>query len=84
IVNRVFCITKPYAEQLQKPTCDLVKCYQSIEQVSIYLAELIYDDSQLNELYNEFNEFVELYEIDVCLSRTASRQYQTVENYFTE
>ncbi|CAM4832642.1 unnamed protein product [Rotaria magnacalcarata] len=23
VVNRVFCITKPYAEQLQKPTCDL-------------------------------------------------------------
>jgi hypothetical protein len=36
IMNRVFSITKPYAEQLQKPTCDLVKCYQSIEQGSIY------------------------------------------------
>jgi hypothetical protein len=48
----LFCITKPYAEQLKKSACDLVKCYQSIEQVSIYLAELIYDNAQLDELYN--------------------------------
>jgi hypothetical protein len=82
IITRVFCITKSYAEQLQKPTCDLVKCYQSIEQVSIYLAELVYDDTQLNELYNEFNEFVKLNEIDVHLLRTTSRQYQTVKNIY--
>ncbi|CAF4097035.1 unnamed protein product [Rotaria sordida] len=56
IVNRVFCITKPYAEQFQKTTCDLLKCFQSIEQASTYLAQLIYDDNELNELYNEFTK----------------------------
>jgi len=83
IVNRVFCITKPYAEQLQKPTCDLLKCYRSIEEASLYLAELIYDDNQLEELYNEFNVFVQSNEIDNRLSRTASRRYSTVKDYFT-
>lgn len=84
IVNRVFCITKPYAEQLQNPTCDLVKCYQSIEQASLYLAELIYDDDQLHQLYNEFIEFVEINEINNSLSRTARRRYQCVKDYFTD
>ncbi|CAF1228488.1 unnamed protein product [Rotaria sordida] len=84
IVNRVFCITKPYAEQFQKPTCDLLKCFQSIEQALTYLAQLIYDDNELNELYNEFTKFVELHEIDNCLSRTTSRRYEFVKNYFTD
>lgn len=81
IVNRVFCITKPYAEQLQNPTCDLLKCYQSIEQASLYLAELIYDENQLHQLYNAF---VEINEIDNSLSRTASKRYQCVKDYFTD
>ncbi len=84
IVNRVFCITKPYVEQLQKPTCDLLKCYQSIEEASLYLAELIYDDNQLEELYNEFTLFVQCNEIDNRLSRTTSRRYQTTKDYFTD
>ncbi|CAF1174859.1 unnamed protein product [Rotaria sordida] len=84
IVNRVFCITKPYAEQFQKPTCDLLKCFQSIEQALTYLAQLIYDDNELNELYNELTKFVELHEIDNCLSRTTSRRYEFVKNYFTD
>ncbi|CAF1328301.1 unnamed protein product [Didymodactylos carnosus] len=84
IVNRVFCITKPYAEQFQKPTCDLVKCYQSIEQVSVCLAELIYGDDQLHELYNEFTTFIEHNEIDHRLSRVACRRYQTVKDYFAD
>ncbi len=36
MLNQVFCKTKPYAEQLQNPRCDLVKYYQSIAQASIY------------------------------------------------
>ncbi|CAF4914410.1 unnamed protein product, partial [Rotaria socialis] len=84
VANRVFCITKPYAEQLQKPTCDLLKCYQSMEHASTYLAELIYDDNQVNELYNEFTKFIELNEIDNCLSRAASRRYESVKDYFID
>ncbi|CAM2727678.1 unnamed protein product, partial [Rotaria socialis] len=84
VVNRVFCITKPYAEQLQKPTCDLLKCYQSMEHASTYLAELIYDDNQVNVLYNEFTKFIELNEIDNCLSRAASRRYESVKDYFID
>ncbi|CAM4782201.1 unnamed protein product [Rotaria magnacalcarata] len=84
VVNRVFCTTKPYAEQLQKPTCDLLKCYQSMEHPSTYLAELIYDDNQVNELYNKFTKFIELNEIDNCLSRTASRRYESVKDYFID
>ncbi|CAF1213615.1 unnamed protein product [Adineta steineri] len=84
VVNRVFCITKPYAEQLQKPTCDLVKCYQSIEEISIYLFKLLYHDAQLNELYNEFIKFIESNETNNCLTRTASRRYKTVKDYFAD
>ena len=49
VVNRVFCIIKPCAEQLQKPTCDLVKLCHNIEEVSMYLVKLIYDDDQLDK-----------------------------------
>ncbi|CAF3454261.1 unnamed protein product [Rotaria socialis] len=46
--------------------------------------ELIYDDNQVNELYNEFTKFIELNEIDNCLSRTASRRYESVKDYFID
>ncbi|CAF2730914.1 unnamed protein product [Rotaria sp. Silwood2] len=82
IVSRVFSITKPYVEQLRKPTCDLIKCYQRIEQISTYLAELIYDNNQLDELYNEFVTFAEANEIDIYLSRTASCHHKTTKCYF--
>ena len=82
IVNRVFCIIKPYAEQLQQPTCDLLRCYQSIEQASIYLTELIHDDNQLDELYNELINFIEINEINNCLSRVTTRRYQTLQDFF--
>ena len=79
IVNRVFCIIKPYAEQLQQPACDLLRCYQSIEQASMYLTELIHDDNQLDELYNELINFIE---INNCLSRVTTRRYQTLKGFF--
>ncbi|CAF3801836.1 unnamed protein product [Rotaria magnacalcarata] len=84
IVNRVFCITKSYAEQLQEPTCDLVKCYRSIEQASLYLSELIYNNDELDNLYNEFDKFLEVNEIDNRLSRVTYRRYETTKDYFTD
>ena len=84
IVNRVFCIIKPYAEQLQQPACDVLRCYQSIEQASMYLTELIYDDNQLDELYNELINFIEINEINNCLSRVTSRRYQTLKGFFID
>ncbi|CAF4221454.1 unnamed protein product, partial [Adineta steineri] len=64
----LFCITKPCTEQLQKSACDLLKCFQSIIQISRYLAEFLYDDKQLDELHNK---------IDNSLSRIACRCYLT-------
>ena len=55
-----------------------------IEEVSLYLAELHYDSSQLEELYNEFTMFVESNEIDIRLSRTTSRRYETIKDYFID
>ena len=82
IVNCVFCIIKPYAEQLQQPARDLLRCYESIEQASMYLTELIYDDNQLDELYNELINFIEINEINNCLSRVTSRRYQILRGFF--
>ena len=84
VVNRVCCIIKSCAEQLQKPTCDLVKLCHSIEQVSMYLTELIYDDEQLDKLYNEFCAFLECNDIDNRLSQTACQPYKTVKDYFAD
>ncbi|CAF1414505.1 unnamed protein product [Adineta steineri] len=68
LCETLFCITKPCTEQLQKSACDLLKCYQSIVQISRYLAEFLYDDKQLDELQNK---------IDNSLSRIACRSYLT-------
>ena len=84
IVGRVFYITKGYTEQFQKPTCDLVKCYQGIEQISTYLSRLLYDGEHFNEVYDEFTTFATTNEIEIRLSRIAFLKYPTVKEYFKE
>ena len=84
IVNCVLYIIKPCAEQLQKPTCDLVKPCHSTDQVSMYLAELVYDDDQWDKLYNEFCAFIGCNDIDSYLSCTACQRYKTVKDYFAD
>ena len=78
VVSRVFSLTKPYAELLQSPTCDLVKCYDNIESMAVYLAELL-DDGSMNTLHNELVQFAAAYEIPYQLSR---RKKTTVREFF--
>ena len=51
VVSRVFGLTKPYAESLQSSTCDLVQCYEKIEELALYLIELMNDD-HMDKLYD--------------------------------
>ena len=50
----------------------------------MYLTELIHDDNLLDELYNELINFIEINEINNCLSRVTTRRYQTLEGFFLD
>ena len=68
VVSRVFSLTKPYTELLQSPTCDLIKCYDNIESMAVYLAELLNDDS-MSTLHDELVQFAAPHDVPYQLSR---------------
>ncbi|CAF3991299.1 unnamed protein product, partial [Rotaria sordida] len=68
IVSRVFALTKPYTENLQSPTCDLVQCYDKIEELALYLTELLNDDN-IDKLYDDLIQFSTQHDISFVLSR---------------
>ncbi|CAF3018270.1 unnamed protein product [Rotaria sp. Silwood2] len=93
IVSRVFAVIKPCAEQLQTTTLDLIKCYESIEQVAMHLSEMMHDDQQINKLYDELVTFTSEHNISIILpgqykktmKELFSDVYQTfVSNTITE
>ena len=57
IVSRIFTLTKLCSELLQTSTCDLVKCYECIEETAMLITEMIHDDDQINKIYDEFMIF---------------------------
>ncbi|CAF3169504.1 unnamed protein product [Rotaria sp. Silwood2] len=68
VVSRVFALTKPYTENLQSPTCDLVLCYDKIEELALYLTELLNDDNT-DKLYDDLIQFSTQNDIPFVLSR---------------
>jgi len=58
IVAHVFAFMKPYSEQLQAPSIDLVSCYKGVEQLTIYLSELQYDASIRDKLFVDLTTFL--------------------------
>ncbi|CAF2865997.1 unnamed protein product [Rotaria sp. Silwood2] len=79
VVSRVFGILKPYTEMLQSKTCDLIQCYDNIQEVALHLADLKYNDDKINELVNDLKSFSEDNDIKLEISRT--NKYRTVIDY---
>ena len=52
VVSRVFSLTKPYTKLLQSSTWHLVRCYDNIELMVVYLAELL-NDGTIDTLHHE-------------------------------
>jgi hypothetical protein len=63
IVSRIFALTKPCSELLQTPACDLVKCYECIEETAMLITEMTHDDDQINKIYDELMAFVNEHDI---------------------
>ena len=72
IVAHLFAFTKPYSEQLQAPSIDLVSCYQGVEQLATYLSELQYDTSIRDKLFIDLTTF--LAEHNILSSSRAHRR----------
>ncbi|CAF4698541.1 unnamed protein product [Rotaria sp. Silwood1] len=68
VVSRVFALTKPYTESLQSPTCELVQCYDKIEELALYLIELLNDD-HMDKLHDDLIQFAAQHDIPFVLSR---------------
>ena len=69
--------TKPYTESLQSPTCDLVQCYDKIEELALYLTELLEEDN-MDKLHDDLIEFATQHDIPFEFSRrkkVASRSF---------
>ncbi|CAF2907259.1 unnamed protein product [Rotaria sp. Silwood2] len=79
VVSRIFAILKPYTEVLQSKNCDLAQCYDNIEEVAIYLAELKYDVTKFHELETELEHFAGENDITLTLPRT--NKYENVSAY---
>jgi hypothetical protein len=78
IISRVFALTKPYTESLQSPTCDLVQCYDNIEELTLYLVELLSDDN-MDKLHDDLAQFANDHDIPYQLSR---RKKTTPRSFF--
>jgi hypothetical protein len=68
IISRIFALTKPYTESLQSPTCDLVECYDNIEELTLYLVELLNNDN-MDKLHDDLVQFAIDHDIPYQLSR---------------
>ncbi|CAF2973494.1 unnamed protein product [Rotaria sp. Silwood2] len=68
VVSRVLALTKPYTESLQSPTCDLVQCYDKIQELALYLTELLNDDN-MDKLHDDLIQFAAQHDIPFVLSR---------------
>ncbi|CAF3983994.1 unnamed protein product, partial [Rotaria sordida] len=79
VVSRIFAILKPYTEVLQSKNYDLAQCYDNIEEVAIYLAELKYDVTKFHELETELEHFAGENDITLTLPRT--NKYENVNAY---
>ncbi|CAF3642478.1 unnamed protein product, partial [Rotaria sordida] len=69
----------PYTEVLQSKNYDLAQCYDNIEEVAIYLAELKYDVTKFHELETELEHFAGENDITLTLPRT--NKYENVNAY---
>ncbi|CAF3169519.1 unnamed protein product [Rotaria sp. Silwood2] len=68
VVSRVLALTKPYTGSLQSPTCDLVQCYDKIEELALHLTELLNDDN-MDKLHDDLIQFAAQHDIPFVLSR---------------
>ena len=76
-VARVFSLMKPYTKLLQSATCDLVKCHDNIELMTVYLAKLL-NDGNMDAVHNELVQFAAAHDIPYQLSRpkkTIAREF---------
>lgn len=77
IVSRTFALNKPYSESLQSPSSDLVECYNNIEELTLYLVELLNNDN-MDKLHDDLIKFAIDHDIPYQLSRrkkTTSRAF---------
>jgi hypothetical protein len=79
VISRVFAILKPYTEMRQSRSCDLAQCYNNIQDVALYLAELKYDERKFNELIDDLQNFSHDNDIMFTISRT--NKHKSVSNY---
>lgn len=79
VVSRVSAILKPYTEMLQSKNCDLIQCYDNIQDVSLHLAELKYNAKKFNELSSDLELFSNDNDILFKISRT--NKHKTVADY---
>jgi hypothetical protein len=79
VISRVFAILKPYTEMLQSKNCDLVQCYNNIQDVALYLTELKYDERKFNELIDDLENFSHHNDITFTIPRT--NKYKSVSDY---
>ena len=79
VVSRVFAILKPYTEMLQSKNCDLIQCYENIQEVSLHLAELECNEKMFEELLNELEIFSRDNDITFVIART--NKHKTVGDY---
>ncbi|CAF4889588.1 unnamed protein product [Rotaria sp. Silwood1] len=79
VVSHIFAILKPYTEVLQSKNCDLAQCYDNIEKVALYLAELKYDVTKFNEPETELENFAG--ERDIILTFPRTNKYENVSAY---
>lgn len=79
VVSRVFAILKPYTEMLQSKNCDLIQCYENIQEVSLHLAELEFNEKKFEELIGETEIFCQHNDITFTIART--NKHKTVTEY---
>ena len=77
--SRVFAILKPYTEMLQSKTCDLIHCYNNIQEVALHPADLKYNDNKINELANDLKILADDNDITLKISRT--NKFKTIIDY---
>ena len=79
VISRVFAILKPYTEMLQSKNCELIRCYENIQDVSTHLAELKYDENKFEELINEFEVFLQ--DNDITCTVPRRNKFKNVKDY---
>jgi hAT family C-terminal dimerisation region len=81
IVSRIFALTKPCSELLQTPSCDLIKCYECIEETATLISEMLYDGDQIDKVYDDLMAFVKEHDIPPDIPRRCKK---TAKEYFTD